>query len=121
MNNPIMDVYYWEIVSPTKASYPIITVQDAWKAITEGRGVISKVIPRGSNPFESYSPADVEKILIDNIYLAYYETPKYQTYMQPIYVFSGTYTTRGTSGGDIAIYFPAVSGQYTKQIQKDQP
>jgi len=120
MNTPIMDIYYWEIVTPTEAEYPIIPVKDAWEAVKNGRGVITKVVPRGSNPFEPYTSAVVEKILIDNIYLAYYETPKFQTYMQPIYVFSGTYTTRGTSGGDIAIYFPAVSGEYTKQIQQGQ-
>jgi hypothetical protein len=115
MNNPMIEGYYWEVVTPSDATYPITSIKDAWETVKTGGGVITRVTPRGTNPFDTYVPADVEKILIDNIYLAYYETPKYQKYMQPIYVFSGTYTTRGTPGGDIAIYFPAVAGQYIKQ------
>ncbi|MBU0535093.1 hypothetical protein KKC62_02880 [Patescibacteria group bacterium] len=115
LNNPMMGVNYWEIIPQTDSKYPIIPVSEAWAAVKSGKGIISRVFQRGLNPFESYVPLEVEKILIDNIYLGYYETPKYQTYLQPIYIFSGTYTTRGSPGGDITIYFPAVSGQYTKQ------
>lgn len=115
MNNPMIEAYYWEIVTPSDATYPIISPKEAWDAVKEGGGVITMITPRGANPFDTYTPVSIERILIDNIFLSYYETPNYQKYMQPIYVFSGTYTTRGTSGGNIAIYFPAVAGQYTKQ------
>lgn len=114
MNNPMIEAYYWEVVTPSDATYPITSVKEAWDVVKGGGGVITRVTSRGTNPFDTYVPADVEKILIDNVFLAYYETPKYQKYMQPIYVFSGTYTTRGTPGGDIAVYFPAVAGQYIK-------
>lgn len=115
LKNPIVSVNYWEIIPQTKSRYPIIPVSEAWGAVRNGKAIISRVFQRGLNPFDSYVPIEVEKILIDNIYLGYYETPKYQTYLQPIYIFSGTYTTRGFPGGDITIYFPAVKGQYTKQ------
>jgi hypothetical protein len=115
LKNPIMSVNYWEIIPQTKSQYPIISVSEAWSAVKSGKGIISRLFQRGSNPFDSYVPLTVEQILIDNVYLGYYETPKYQAYLQPIYIFSGTYTTRGSPGGDITIYFPAVSGQYTKQ------
>ena len=115
LKNPIANINYWEVIPQTKSKYPIISVSGAWAAVKNGKGIISRVFQRGLNPFENYVPIEVEKILIDNIYLGYYETPKYQTYLQPIYIFSGTYTTRGSPGGDITIYFPAVSGQYTKQ------
>lgn len=115
LNNPVIEAHYWEIEKETEATYPIITVQEAWKMVTEGKAVITQVTPKQSNPFEPYYPVSVEKILIDNIYLAYYETPKFQTYLQPIYVFSGKYTTRGTEGGSITLYFPAIKGEWTKQ------
>ena len=106
---------HWEIETETNATYPIIPVQEAWDMVTEGKAVITQVTPKQSNPFEPYYPVSVEKVLIDNIYLAYYETPKLQTYLQPIYVFSGKYTTRGTEGGDVTLYFPAITGEWTKQ------
>lgn len=117
LDNPIADLSYWEIVPQSDSRYPIIPVSDAWNAVKNGKGIITNVRQRGTNPFDTYTPLNVEQILIDNIYLAYYETPKYQKYLQPIYVFSGTYTTRGTPGGDVTIYLPAVSGQYTNQTQ----
>jgi len=115
LSNPYLEAYYWEIDTQTDSMYPIITVQEAWKMVTGGKAVITQVTPRQSNPFEPYYPVSVDKVLIDNIYLAYYETPKFQTYLQPIYVFSGKYTTRGTEGGDITLYFPAITGEWTKQ------
>lgn len=115
MNNPFIEASYWEIVPTSKSSYPIIPVKEAWNAVKSGKGVITNVTPKGANPFDTYVAADMERILIDNIYLAYYETPKYQKYLQPIYVFSGTYTKIGDPGGYVTIYFPAVSGQYIKQ------
>ena len=115
LNNPILETNYWEIETESKATYPIIKVEEAWKMVLENKAVIAQVTPKKTNPFDTYYPVSVEKIMIDNIYLAYYETPKYQTYLQPIYVFSGTFTTRGTEGGDIVLYFPAVTGEWTKQ------
>jgi hypothetical protein len=115
LRNPIASINYWEIVPQTNSKYPIISASEAWNAVKSGKGIISSLAQRGSNPFDSYVPIVVERILIDNVYLGYYETPKYQAYLQPIYIFSGTYTTRGNPGGDVTIYFPAVSGQYTKQ------
>lgn len=114
MNNPMLEAYYREIDTTTKATYPIISAKEAWAMVSNGKGVITSVVPKSFNPFESYEAQSVESILIDNIFLAYYETPKTQTYLQPIYVFSGKYVTRGNEGGDITIYFPAITGEWTK-------
>jgi hypothetical protein len=115
LNNPLLEANFWQIETTTQATYPIITVQEAWESIKAGKGVIVGVKPNKLNPFEAYIPTSVDKILVDNIYLAYYETPEYQTYLQPIYVFSGKYTSRESGGGDITLYFPAITGQWTKQ------
>jgi hypothetical protein len=114
LNNPFVEAYFWSINPDSRATYPIISVDEAWKAVTDGNGVIANVTPKGANPFVPYAPTRVESILIDNVFLAYYDTPKHQRFMQPIYVFDGKYTTRGTEGGYITIYFPAITRQYTK-------
>lgn len=115
LNQPYIEATYWEISTNSKARYPIISVNEAWKAVREGRGVVTNVTPKDSNPFQTVLSAKVDEILIDNIYVAYYETPKYQKYLQPIYVFEGKYTAQGTEGGEISIYFPAITGEYTKK------
>ncbi|MFC1700022.1 hypothetical protein ACFLZ4_00050 [Patescibacteria group bacterium] len=118
INNPMVEAYYWEIEPKTTAVYKIISVKDAWNAIIQNRGVITNVTPKNMNPFGEYTPVHVQKILVDNIFLAYYETPKYQTYLQPVYVFEGTYTTLGSSGGQVSIYFPAITGEYTQRVNQ---
>lgn len=111
-NYPIIEAYYWEIQKESGATYPVIDVNTAWNSVKSGKGIISSVVPKEKNPFEAYSPVRIDNVRIDNIYLAYYETPEFQKYLQPIYVFEGNYSARGTEGGEIKIYFPAVSGDY---------
>jgi hypothetical protein len=116
-NYPTVTANYWEINPDSSATYPIITVEEAWNAISSGRGVVSSVAPKNVNVFLPYIPVRVESILVDNIYLAYYDHPQLQTYLQPIYVFDGKYTTKGTEGGEITLYFPAVTKDFVKQPQ----
>jgi hypothetical protein len=111
LNYPEIQAYYWPIETPPTADYPIIEVSDAWNAVKNGKGVIAGIVPKESNPFADYTPVRVETIYMS---LAYYETPKQQTILQPIYVFKGFYTTSGTTGGDITIYFPAITSTYIK-------
>lgn len=115
LNNPVVEAYFWEINPDSRATYPIISPDEAWKAVKAGKGVVSNVTPKDANPFVPYTSTPIESILIDNIYIAYYDTQSPQKFLQPIYVFDGKYTTRGTEGGYISIYFPAVTRDYTKQ------
>lgn len=115
LNFPIVEGHFWEIDTQSNATYPLISVQDAWNAVSKNSGIISNITPKVSNIFKQYTPIQVDKILINNIYIAYYETPKLLKVLQPIYVFEGNYTTAGTQGGDITIYFPAIRGDYIKQ------
>jgi hypothetical protein len=87
LNNPIVEANYWEINTDSKAVYPIIDVKEAWKMVTENKAVIVNVTPKNANPFGTYTPVTVEKVLIDNIIFGLLRTPKFQTYLQPIYVF----------------------------------
>ena len=119
-NYPKIEAYYWEIDPDPTATYPIITVEAAWDQVQQGNGIITNITPKGANAFEPYFKTKVENILIDNIYLAYYETPEYITHLQPIFVFAGKYTTRNTEGGDIVLYYPAVSGEYTKSPESSE-
>ncbi len=117
LNYPKINAYYREIEPKTTASYQIIDVSTAWNAVKNGKGVISSVIPSGSSIFDKQSTPMVSEILVDNIYLAYYEnTNDNQTHLQPIYVFEAKYKSLGSQGGEMTIYLPAVSGEFVKPI-----
>ena len=118
---PIQNIYYNEIETPSTATYPLVDVSQAWNAVKQGQGIIANVTPKGSNPFVEYETTVVQDILINDIYVAYYETPQGQKYLQPIYVFEGNYKTQGTAGGDITIYFPAIVGEYVQSVNTQKP
>jgi len=113
---PIMELHYNEIDSNSTATYPLVPITQAWEAVKQGQGIIANVTPKGANPFVEYETTLVQNVLINEISIAYYETPEAQDYLQPIYVFQGNYKTQGTAGGDITIYFPAVAGEYIKAV-----
>ena len=121
MNYPVVDAYYWEINQESNATYPLIPVLQAWEAVKSNTAVVSDVTPKGANPFIDYNNLKIDSVIINDIYLAYYDNLQYQKYLQPIYVFEGNYLTSGTVGGSITYYFPAVEGQYIKQPLNQQP
>lgn len=117
---PKVEAYQWELVDKEKdqeATYPIIPVAMAWAEVNKNKGVIAGIMAKDGNPFEAYVPIRVDKILINSIYLAYYDTPKLQKYLQPIYVFDGNYTTVGGGAGQLTVYYPAISGDYILPVE----
>ncbi|HBI35801.1 TPA: hypothetical protein DDY47_02610, partial [candidate division WWE3 bacterium] len=121
IEHPKVSAYYRELETKTQASYPIIDISTAWDAVMNGKGVITSVVPANTSIFDKQAVPVVSEILVDNIYLAYYENTKDQTYLQPIYVFGAKYKSLGSQGGDMVIYLPAVSGEYVKPIPQAAP
>lgn len=126
-NYPKLDINLHTIEDLTKeknpdltkiATYPIIYVDEAWAEVRKNNGVIVDVTPKDSNTLAEYSPTKVETILVKDIFLAYYEPEEFVPYLQPIYVFKGIYNTKGTPGGEVTIYFPAITKEFVKPVTK---
>jgi hypothetical protein len=121
LNYPKVKIYHWGIDTDSLATYPIIPVSTAWEKVTNNEGIIVNATPTETSPFEEAAPTRVEKILINDIYLAYFDNTLVQTFLQPIYVFEGAFTNReGGSAGTITIYYPAISGEYVRQPVANQ-
>ncbi len=112
-----LELYFHQIDQNSDATYPIVDIQTAWQEVSKNKGVISEVVPRGSSAFDEYIPVSIEKIFINNIKLAYYETPEKQKFLQPIYVFEGNYSNINGEGGNIYIYYPAIQNAYYESGQ----
>ena len=84
---------FWPIAFDDYGTYPLKSTQEAWQELIDGTGY---VIKQGNN--------DPEKIVIRNVYLAYFDSKEEQNYLQPIFVFEG-------DNGFIA-YVAAVSSQW---------
>lgn len=90
------------------ATYPIKTLDEVTSDLQNQKGTIVYLgvlgeYPIGAPAYAVYS-ADINKLE-----LAYFESPKTQKYLQPIYVFKGTAKLSGGRLGEIIIYLPAVS------------
>jgi hypothetical protein len=94
-NKGIIDAkyYHYPISENNFATYPLKDTKTAWSALIGGKGFIANL---GNNP--------EGKIVIRNAYLAYYESEKPQTYLQPVIVFEGD--------NDFIAYVPAVSDSW---------
>ncbi len=120
LNYPMASIYHWELDTEEIATYPTLPISLAWQQVAQGSGVIVNATPDTQSPFKSSVPVVIDKILINDIYVAYYDTKNQQKIMQPIYVFEGNYTS-GTSGkGDITIYYPAISGEHVYNPEQSQ-
>ena len=110
-------IYYnvREINQNSDATYPLLPVSIAWEEVSKGNGIISFVRPNNQSVFDEYKPVRITEVLITDIFLAYYDDTNVQPYLQPIYVFEGSYTGPDNTKGNIAIYYPAVSGEYVKK------
>lgn len=85
-------VSFFEKSSDQIGVYPVEKGDVAWQQLTKGMGYIV------SNPSKSSS------IVIKKMFLGYYDSEKYQEYLQPVYVFLGD--------GDFVAYVPAITSQY---------
>jgi hypothetical protein len=116
-NYPLMVGSFWDVDPTEDSTYSIITVKEAWDQVSAGKGVIASATYKNDNPFNPRSTINMDRILIRNIYIAYYMTPEYQRYLQPIYVFEGSFVTSGSDGGKIYIYYPAITSNFTRQVK----
>jgi len=114
---PIMKVFEWQVNTANFATYPLIPVTTAWNEVSQGNGVIVSVVPSNSNPFIEPPTVRVDQVLINEVYLAYFDNTQQQQYLQPIYVFEGNYTSQNGGSGDVFIYYPAISGEYVRSPQ----
>lgn len=125
---PMINYTYWDISYDNKSEYPLTPINTIWSTISQNKGVITYLRTEKEDYFEPFkTDLSVERIEIKDIYLAYYESMDYQPYLQPIYVFEGTFITVPKQGqlperGEIVIYYPAVRGDMVSaDVPNDAP
>ncbi|MBD3366129.1 hypothetical protein GF360_02170 [candidate division WWE3 bacterium] len=117
--HPHIEYNVREIQTQTRATYPVIPVGTAWNQVIQDNAVISYVKPNTQSPFQEYKPVEIAEILVNDISLAYYDDSEEQLYLQPVYVFEGNYIGPNNEKGSISLYYPAVSGEYVKQVESE--
>lgn len=96
---------HWNIDFENPSSYPIKSAADAYQQFQDGK---ASFVKGSADPFE--------KITVNNISLAYFETKTYQPYLQPIFVFEGVGAAK-TKTQNFVAYLPAVTDEYIEMFE----
>jgi len=83
---------YFEPNYQALATYPIKSAQEAWEELKNRAGFIARW------------QGKTGKATIRKAYLAYYDSPEYQNFLQPIFVFEGDY--------NFVAYVPAIKDEW---------
>ncbi len=86
---------YFPVNYTNPATYPIKTPAEAWQELLEGQGFIAS-IKEGTN-----------QVTVRRVYLGYFDSYEPQTYLQPIYIFTGD--------NNFIAYIPAIVSNYYPQ------
>lgn len=84
-------IYYttWNPIEENKATYPARPLEQAWQEVQSGVAPIVELKLKDADHFAEPKELAVEKIIVREVYIAYFEDKKIQDFMIPIYVFEG--------------------------------
>jgi hypothetical protein len=115
INNTLYVSYtVWELDKEKVETYPLRSVSSAWEEVQEGKGVAEILVEKASalNPNTNVT---LSTITIRSVRLAYFDDDSFQSYLQPIFVFSGEATTTSGEETDFTAYRPAVSDEWVEE------
>lgn len=112
VDNPFVVFHHWTLDVKQGSTYPLKVTAQVWKELEEGQAKIVFLGPLRGDPYASYAPLDPEIIYIREIYLAYFDSEKLQSFLQPVYVLEGLGVTSQKQQLKYIAYIPAVSGEW---------
>jgi len=109
---PLAKYQNWEAEEDRGSTYPLETPEQAWKRLLAGEGRVTYLKKQGADPHEGLPLPQPKSVHIHKAYLAYFESPKPQKYLAPIFVFEGLVETGGRERWDYVAYLPAVTTEW---------
>jgi len=109
---PLAKYQNWEAEEDRGSTYPLETPEQAWRRLLAGEGRVTYLKKQGADPHEGLPLPQPKSVHIHKAYLAYFESPKPQKYLAPIFVFEGLVETGGRERWDYVAYLPAVTTEW---------
>ncbi len=104
----------WEILTDEGSTYPLLSPNDAWNALTSGKGTLVYLKPQDSGPYQNPAVPNVEEVKIQKVSLAYYESKAPQEYLTPIYIFKGIAEVEGQAPWEVIFYVHGITEEWKK-------
>lgn len=106
--------YSWRIKQTERiATYPLRSIGEAWQEVIDKKVAIVTLRESKDNPERTVCAEEIARVDIHRVYLAYYDSPQFNQFLQPLYVFEGVGLTTNRSRQVIFIaYAGAVSSEW---------
>lgn len=114
---PAINYNSWLLNTEKVGEYPLKAVDKAYMELKSGQGGFTYLKLRGQDYFASYQPLNLSTASVRQVELAYYDTLMPQSFLQPIFVFSGIFKTTGGSEGEFVAYVPAVDQNWVESAR----
>lgn len=109
---PVSQYQNWEIKTEEGSTYPLLSSSEAWQQLEGGNASLVYLKPQEAGPYQSPSTPLVEKVRIQRMSLAYFESKEPQNYLTPVYVLEGLAEMRNQKPWKIVFYVQAISEEW---------
>jgi hypothetical protein len=118
-----IDFNYWPIESESCGTYELVSPAYAIDRVQEGAGSLVYLNDINGDEIEPYQPRSVNKYIIYDIAVAYYESRDQLEFLQPIYVITGETEFKNGERGEFHIFYPAINYEIVddRQVLEEAP
>ena len=111
----VVNYQNWEIKTDGGSTYPLLTPMEAWKKIENNEAMTVYLKPQKANPYQTPPYPKIERVRIQEMFLAYFEAQSPQKYLLPVFVFEGLAEASGEEPWKFIAYLPAVRGEWLEE------
>lgn len=107
-----VDFTVWPYDFEKSSTYPLKNVKLAWEELKKGQATVVFLNSKDINYSKLPQMPDFKNITIRNVQLAYFDDETRQSFLQPIYVFSGQADFKNGESAEIITYVPALDERW---------
>ncbi len=100
---------YWQLEQESCGTYELVSPTYALEKVQNGEGSLVYLNEKNGDEIVDYQPRTVNKYVIYDIDLAYYEPINEPTFLQPIYIITGESVFKDSTRGEFHIFYPAIN------------
>lgn len=109
-------IYYttWNPIEESAATYPAKTLDKAWQEVQTSAAPVVELRIKDRDYFAPFEQTAISRIMVRDVYLAYFEDSAIQDFMIPIYVFEGEALTKDNQKAYYTAFTWAVDEQWLR-------
>jgi hypothetical protein len=104
-----IDYTFWPTEVESCGTYELITPQVAIEKVQAGEGSLVYLYETNGDDVVEYTPREVKKFHVFDIFIVYYEDRTELEYLQPVYVVSGEAIFDNDTKGLFDFFYPAIN------------